>query len=200
MKIISKQPSRISVADYKQMLSSDNAVKKPQRNDMRPEERLHRDCFNMLKLYQVQDVRFQYMFHSPNGGGRSAAESGVLKATGVRPGVPDFVLPFKMGVWAGAFIELKAGKNTLSIEQVNWLKHAEINGCLVAVVRSVDEFKYILDSLHSAEENLKQSSMPGYAEIHATKKKNRLPIDCRNQLTHAEHYMNRIGKMYKIAK
>lgn len=54
-------------------------------------------------------------FHVPNGGGRSRAEGGILKAMGVKRGVPDIVIILPSG--KAAFIELKAGKGTLTTEQ-----------------------------------------------------------------------------------
>lgn len=58
----------------------------------RPEEILHRAVVAHLQARGNHEVVF---FHCPNGGGRSRAEAGVLKAMGVRPGVCDllFIMP-----------------------------------------------------------------------------------------------------------
>ena len=63
------------------------------------------------------------MFHVPNGGARSIATASNLKASGVKPGVPDIFLPVPMGPpysqnlaisqicqhgYFGLFIEMKA--------------------------------------------------------------------------------------------
>ena len=47
------------------------------------------------------------MFHIPNGGSRNKAEAARFKAQGVKPGVPDILLPAPRGRFHGLFIELK---------------------------------------------------------------------------------------------
>lgn len=49
------------------------------------------------------------LFHAiPNGGARSKATAGKLKAEGVLAGVPDYFLPAARGPWHGLYLELKA--------------------------------------------------------------------------------------------
>lgn len=56
----------------------------------RPEETLHRAAVAHLRATLPAPW---FCFHVPNGGGRSKAEAGILKAMGVLAGVPDlFVL------------------------------------------------------------------------------------------------------------
>lgn len=56
----------------------------------RPEENLHRACVQYL---QAALPKPWLVWHTPNGGGRSKAEAGILKAMGVLAGMPDlFVL------------------------------------------------------------------------------------------------------------
>lgn len=56
---------------------------------------------------QVRDI-MQRIYHPANGGRRSARESALFKAQGVRPFVPDYHLPLARGEFHGLFIELKA--------------------------------------------------------------------------------------------
>lgn len=60
------------------------------------------------------------LFAIPNGGARNPATAGVLKATGVKAGVPDMFLPVVRGEWYGLFIELKKGGGKPSPEQLKW--------------------------------------------------------------------------------
>lgn len=57
-----------------------------------------------------------FMFAIPNGGKRDAITAGKLKAEGVKPGVPDVMLPIVAQNSAGLFIEFKreARKNHVS--------------------------------------------------------------------------------------
>lgn len=57
-------------------------------------------------------------FAVPNGGHRSKAVAGKLKAEGVLPGVPDWLLPVPAGPYCGLAIEFKRpGEGALSREQ-----------------------------------------------------------------------------------
>lgn len=47
------------------------------------------------------------MYAIPNGGGRSKAEAGRLKAEGVKPGMPDLCLPVPRKGCAALYIEIK---------------------------------------------------------------------------------------------
>lgn len=158
-------PSRMSASEYLKLSMKDLGGRaSSSHKSIKPEEALHRDCFKLLVALQAKYPTLRFMFHCPNGGGRGAAEAGMLKATGVRPGVPDFTLPFSCGKWSGAMIELKAGKNKLTVEQRGWLQFAESQGYLVGVARSLSEFEVLIKSLFDSPD---VSSMPGYVEIWA---------------------------------
>lgn len=70
----------------------------------------------------------EMIFHIPNGGVRSKAEAGRLKACGVRAGVPDLFLPVPKGKYHGLFIEMKVGNNKPTEEQKKWITRLRRNG------------------------------------------------------------------------
>lgn len=76
---------------------------------------LSRQVADFLDLVLPQDARFT---HVASGGARSPAAAGKLKAEGVRPGCPDFVIvaPNVGAIW----IELKAPRGRTSHEQKAW--------------------------------------------------------------------------------
>lgn len=80
----------------------------------------------------------------PNGGYRTRAEAGILKAMGVLPGFPDLLF-----LWNGRAygLELKAPKGKLSPAQKELHPRLAVAGMTVGVVRSLDE---ALDSLRAA--------------------------------------------------
>ena len=67
----------------------------------RPEEQLHKACVAYLRAALPKPW---ITWHSANGGGRSKAEAGILKAMGVLAGMPDlFVMgPNTLFTYAGA--------------------------------------------------------------------------------------------------
>lgn len=56
---------------------------------IRAEEKLHRACVEYLRVALPSPW---FCFHVPNGGGRSKAEAGILKAMGVLAGIPDLFI------------------------------------------------------------------------------------------------------------
>lgn len=56
---------------------------------IRAEEQLHRAAVAHLRASLPAPW---FCFHCPNGGGRSKAEAGILKAMGVLPGIPDLLI------------------------------------------------------------------------------------------------------------
>ena len=104
----------------------------------RPEEQLQRSVVAYLLVTRPQCL----WYHPPNGGGRSKAEGGVLKAMGVRPGVPDLALVLPEG--QAAFIELKAEGRRLSPAQIEFRATAEGLGAKYAVCYSINEVKAAL--------------------------------------------------------
>lgn len=75
----------------------------------------------------------EYLHHVPNGGKRDKVTAMALKRQGVKAGVPDIVLPAAREGYHGLYIELKAGKNTTTKNQENWLKYLENQGYFTAV-------------------------------------------------------------------
>lgn len=76
-----------------------------------------------------------YLFAIPNGGHRSKATAGKLKAEGVKAGVLDMLLPLGRSGFLGLWIEMKApGKiRTVSKEQRDWIDRMALAGYAVEV-------------------------------------------------------------------
>lgn len=84
------------------------------------------------------------LFHVPNGGFRSAATAGRMKAEGVKAGVPDLCLPVARGGYHGLFIEMKAGRNKPTELQKKWLADLQEQGYLAAVCYGWEEAARLL--------------------------------------------------------
>jgi hypothetical protein len=77
------------------------------------------------------------IFAIPNGGARSRATAGRLKAEGVSSGVPDLFIP----AW-GLWVEMKRSKGgSLSPEQKDWIKYLESVNYWTIVGKGADDAK-----------------------------------------------------------
>lgn len=80
------------------------------------------------------------IFAIPNGGARHIVTAKRLRAEGVRPGVPDLMLPVARGGFHGLFLELKRRKGGhTSPEQETEIAQLRNEGYLVAVCYGADE-------------------------------------------------------------
>ena len=84
-----------------------------------------------LMIHRFPELRCCH--HVPNGGQRSAATAGRLKAEGVRPGVPDVHLPVPHGGYCGLWIELKVGRNRTTPAQDEMIDRLRAYGNRVEV-------------------------------------------------------------------
>lgn len=85
------------------------------------------------------------LFAVPNGGARSKATAGMLKAEGVVAGVADLLLlvprvMFGVTECHGLCVEMKTTKGYQSPEQRVWQAKVEAEGYRYVVVRSLDQF------------------------------------------------------------
>lgn len=85
-----------------------------------------------LEAQRYPELRL--MFAIPNGGYRTKATAGSLKAQGVKAGVPDIFLPVRRGRWNGLFIELKKEGGKPSADQMVWINELNEQGFGTAVV------------------------------------------------------------------
>ena len=107
----------------------------------RPEEALQRSAVQYLSAVLPPPPEGPLWFHVPNGGGRSKAEGGILKAMGVKAGIGDLVFltrgrPF--------FIEMKAGKGKLSEPQKWVMSVLNLMDVHTYVVRDLEGLKVAL--------------------------------------------------------
>ncbi len=105
-----------------------------------PEEDLQIECFRAVAVLELQHPILKWMLHVPNGGKRTKAQAGRLKAMGVKGGALDVLLPRKYRGWPGLAIELKSAKGRTTPEQDAWLEAFAEDGYVTGVARTLDEF------------------------------------------------------------
>lgn len=78
-------------------------------------------------------------FAVPNGGKRHIGVAKKLKAEGVKPGIPDWLLPVRKGPYIGLAIEFKARRGQLTDEQRNMLQLLRSYGWQTHVCRDWEQ-------------------------------------------------------------
>ena len=105
-----------------------------------PEDDLQMACAKYLDLLGV------LWFHCGNERKTSPRAGARLKKKGVKSGVPDILIFENRNGYAGLAIELKTGKNKLTETQKEWMSRLSKKGWDIAIARSFDVFKDIVDS------------------------------------------------------
>jgi hypothetical protein len=89
------------------------------------------------------------IFAIPNGGARSPATAGRLKAEGVSSGVPDLFIP----AW-GLWVEMKRTKGgSLSAEQKDWIAYLESVRFCCIVGKGADDAKSKLQAFFNEQKD-----------------------------------------------
>ena len=89
------------------------------------------------------------IFAIPNGGARSPATAGRLKAEGVSSGVPDLFIP----AW-GLWVEMKRSKGgSLSAEQKDWITYLESVRFCCIVGKGADDAKGKLQAFFNEQKD-----------------------------------------------
>lgn len=119
------------------------AEKSPPRHPRDEEHRLQCMCVRYFH-YKYPAYR-GLLFAVPNGGARSKATAGRLKAEGVVAGISDLLFLVARGKYHGLCLETKTPKGRQSPEQKEWQKKVEAQGFLYKIYRNFDEFRAILE-------------------------------------------------------
>lgn len=100
----------------------------------RPEQELQIAQVAFLEWALIAPWRF---LHIPNGGFRTAAEAGVMKAMGQKPGAADLLI---LGPrWPFVWIENKSKEGRLSEDQKDWREWCHQIGAAWFLCRSLDD-------------------------------------------------------------
>lgn len=85
------------------------------------------------------------MYAIPNGGHRSKQTGALLKAEGVKAGVPDICLPVPRGDKHGLYIEMKRRRGgSVSADQLKWLDNLMRQGYECHVCRGCEEARQVI--------------------------------------------------------
>ena len=155
-----KDTNIMSVKEYREKISSKSKRKGHPENDEQVA------LFKWASIMNKKTPALELLLAIPNGAfyGGHWSVANRMKAEGVQKGVPDIFLPVPMtytdnavvtSMYAGLWIEMKAGKNKPSVEQTWWMEKLDSMGYKVAVCYSCEEaIEVITDylDLNSKEE------------------------------------------------
>jgi len=119
---------------FRRTIPRASTLGKPKKRRRSPEHELQVKVLRDLEPILLPDI---YVAAIPNGGFRRITEAIRLKAEGVKAGIGDLIFLAPYGVTG--FMELKAGKGSLSDEQIGFRSMCKRNGHLWAEVRSVED-------------------------------------------------------------
>lgn len=101
--------------------------------------------FRWARLASGARPELALMFAVPNGGARTARTGAMLKAEGVKAGVPDIFLPVPRDNWHGLFIELKTAKGCASAVQREWIARLQEQGYRAEVCRGWNTARELIE-------------------------------------------------------
>lgn len=118
-----------------------------------PEHDMQVVLFKWAKMSTCMHPELALMFAIPNGGARDSRTGAMLKAEGVKSGVPDIFLACPHGSKAGLFIELKAGDaGRISEAQASWIASLNGKGYEAVVCRTLDKAVQTITSYLNGDE------------------------------------------------
>lgn len=95
--------------------------------------------FEWASMSEGRHPELKLLHSIPNGGYRPPRTAAILKATGVKAGVPDICLPVARGGFYGLYIEMKREKGgSLSASQRVWLNRLDKQGYRAVVCKGFE--------------------------------------------------------------
>ena len=110
--------------------------------------------FTWARVMQGLYPELALMYAIPNAAKRSKSLSAMMKAEGLKSGVPDICLPCARREYHGLYIELKRTKGgKVSPQQKEWLTALNKEGYMAVVCEGFEEAKAVIEK-YLAEEIL----------------------------------------------
>lgn len=114
------------------------------------EDRIQQECY--MWFHNTYPELRGLLFAVPNGGRRSPQEAKKFKLTGVVPGVSDMLFMYMGNTYC---FELKTPIGTQSNNQIVWQELVVKHMFSYFVVRSKDQFEYLINGIIKGSFNLK---------------------------------------------
>ena len=105
-----------------------------------------RSLFDWATIAARKYPALNLLFHIQNEGKRSQWTGARMRSEGLKSGVPDLCLPVARSGYHGLYIELKAGKNKPTANQLAWLEALEAQGYKTAVCYGWEAAKNVIEA------------------------------------------------------
>ena len=92
------------------------------------EHQIQSAFFKIVALHERTYPMLKIMFAVPNAAKRSMALASMLKAEGMRSGVPDVMFPYANGKYYGLALEFKSAKGKPTDNQIEWMQKLQTYG------------------------------------------------------------------------
>ena len=99
--------------------------------------------FAWAKMNEHIIPELRLLYHIPNEGKRTQSSGSILKAAGLRAGVPDICLPVARQGFNALYIEMKYGENKPTRKQKEYMSELSKYGASVAVCYSAEQAREV---------------------------------------------------------
>jgi len=113
---------------------------------MKTESQEQIEFIQWCKRNAVEYPELDEIFAIPNGGKRHIFTASRMKLEGVKPGVPDLLLPVQKRGYAGLFIEMKKLDGKLSPAQKKRIPKLRAQGYAVVICKGAERAKKLIKS------------------------------------------------------
>ena len=114
-------------------------------SDFKPKQSEHDIQKVCVEWFRLKYPKY-LIYAIPNGGERNKIVAVKLNAEGVLAGIPDLHIPVAKQGFHGLYIEMKAGKNKASDNQITVMEKLSNEGYRCEVCWSLDEFMAVVDN------------------------------------------------------
>ena len=114
------------------------------------EEQEQTAVFRWARMQEGAHPELALLHHIPNGGARSKATAGRLKAEGVKAGIPDICLPVPKNGYGALYIELKVPEN-----KALGVRKGRVSDYQAAMLKSLSDYGNRAVVCYGAEEAIR---------------------------------------------
>lgn len=103
------------------------------------EHQIQSAFIKIVDLHLKTYPQLELLFAVPNAAKRSPALAAMMKAEGMRSGVPDIMFPYANGTHYGLALEFKSAKGKPTDNQIEWMGRLDHYGWICYVVKDAQE-------------------------------------------------------------